>query len=98
MEATIPSAAEPQVTAFEARMKGGRVLVEDPNRFQELEQAGYGEVDGKRYVLKAYEALFLLYAEKLRLLDEAGGAGSLQGPSEKAQRQSSASRARFMLC
>jgi len=62
MEAAIPSAAEPQVTAFEARMKGGRVLVEDPNRFQELEQAGYGDTDGKRHVLKDYEALFLLYA------------------------------------
>ena len=74
MEAAIPSAAEPQVTAFEARMKGGRILVEDPNRFQELEQAGYGEAVGKRYVLKDYEALFLLYAEKLRLLDEEGAA------------------------
>jgi len=60
MEATIPSAAEPQVTAFEARMKGGRVVVEEASRFQELEQAGYGEAVGKRYVLKDYEAMFLL--------------------------------------
>ena len=97
MEAAIPSATEPQVTAFEARMKGGRVLVEDPNRFQELQQAGYGEVDGKRYVLKDYEALFLLYAEKLRLLDEAGDEVSFQALSEKAQRESSESWTRFMI-
>src|SRR5881296_3513229 len=97
MEAAIPSAAEPQVTAFEARMKGGRVLVEDPNRFQELEQAGYGEVDGKRYVLKDYEALFLLYAEKLRLLDEEGAEVSFRALSEKAQRESSESWTRFMI-
>ena len=97
MEAAIPSAAEPQVTAFEARMKAGRILVEDPNRFQELEQAGYGEADGKRYALKDYEALFLLYAEKLRLLDEAGADVSFQALSEKAQRESSESWTRFMI-
>src|SRR2546426_11320481 len=97
MEATIPSAAEPQVTAFEARMKGGRVVVEEASRFQELEQAGYGEAVGKRYVLKDYEALFLLYAEKLRLLDEAGAEVSFRGLSEKAQGGSNGSWARFMI-
>src|SRR5436309_1635121 len=56
-----------------------------------------GQVDGKRYVLKDYEALFLLYAEKLRLLDEAGDEVSFQALSEKAQRQSSESWTRFMI-
>ncbi len=85
------------MTAFEARMKGGRVVVEEASRFQELEQAGYGEAVGKRYVLKDYEALFLLYAEKLRLLDEAGAEVSFRALSEKAQRESSESWTRFMI-
>ncbi len=85
------------MAAFEGRLMGRRVVIEDTSRFQELEQAGYGEREGKRYALKDYEALYLLHTEKLSLLDEAGKEVSFNALAEIAQKEASESWTRFMI-
>ncbi len=52
--------------------KGGAVVVEQSERFGELEEAGYGERQGKGIALKDFEALYLLYSGKMRLKDWKG--------------------------
>ena len=47
---------------LDALLKGEKVVVEDSGRFGELEQVGYGEREGKKLVLKDYEALYLLFS------------------------------------
>jgi len=68
-----------------AAFKGGKVAVEDTGMFGELEQAGYGERDGKRLVLKDYEALYLLYSGRLKLKDSGGDEVSFNSLAEKVQ-------------
>jgi tRNA-intron endonuclease, archaea type len=97
MEATAPAAEGAQVAAFEARLRRGRVVVEDASRFQELEQAGYGEREGKKYALKDYEALYLLNAGKLSLSDEVGKEVSFNALAEMAQGEASEAWTRFLI-
>ncbi|MDA4116577.1 MAG: tRNA-intron lyase [Thaumarchaeota archaeon] len=52
--------------------KAGVVSVEQKERFGELEEAGYGERQGNAIRLKDFEALYLLYAEKMSLKDAKG--------------------------
>ncbi len=52
--------------------KGGAVAVEEEERFGELEEAGYGERQGKAIRLKDFEALYLLYSKKMSLRDSKG--------------------------
>jgi tRNA-intron endonuclease, archaea type len=52
--------------------KEGAVLVEQSDRFGELEEVGYGERQGKAIRLKDFEALYLLYAGKMTLKDSRG--------------------------
>jgi tRNA-intron endonuclease len=52
--------------------KGGAVVVEQSERFGELEEVGYGERQGKAIRLKDFEALYLLYAGKMSLKDSKG--------------------------
>jgi tRNA-intron endonuclease, archaea type len=52
--------------------KEGAVVVEQEERFGELEEAGYGERQGKAVRLKDFEALYLLYAKKMTLRDTKG--------------------------
>jgi tRNA-intron endonuclease len=52
--------------------KGGAVVVEQSERFGELEEGGYGERQGKSIKLKDFEALYLLYAGKMSLADAKG--------------------------
>jgi len=52
--------------------KGGVVVVEQSERFGELEEVGYGERQGKAIRLKDFEALYLLYAKKLSVKDWKG--------------------------
>jgi tRNA-intron endonuclease len=49
--------------------KNGIVSIEDSGRFGELEEVGYGEREGKRVILKGFEALYLLYAGKMKVED-----------------------------
>jgi tRNA-intron endonuclease, archaea type len=52
--------------------KGGAVTVEEEERFGELEEAGYGERQGKAVRLKDFEALYLLYSKRMSLKDWKG--------------------------
>lgn len=52
--------------------KGGAVFVEGSDRWGELEEAGYGERQGKALRLKDFEALYLLYSKKMVLKDDDG--------------------------
>ncbi|HVC26929.1 MAG TPA: tRNA-intron lyase [Nitrososphaerales archaeon] len=52
--------------------KSGAVVVEQGERFGELEEAGYGERQGKGIRLKGFEAIYLLYSAKMRLKDWKG--------------------------
>ena len=56
--------------AIDALLKGGKVFVEQSEKFGELEQSGYGEREGKKLVLKDYEALYLLHTARLKLKDD----------------------------
>ena len=56
--------------------RAGGATVEDTGRFGELEQAGYGEREGKKLVLKDYEALYLLYSGQAEAEGRAGGGRS----------------------
>jgi tRNA-intron endonuclease len=58
-------AEEVQPTA-EARLAGGgKVLIEEMRSQDELRTRGFGEREGQEYVLKPYEALYLLQAKRL---------------------------------
>jgi tRNA-intron endonuclease, archaea type len=52
--------------------KDGAVVVEQSESFGELEEAGYGERQGKVIRLKDFEALYLLYAKRMSLKDWKG--------------------------
>jgi len=45
----------------------GNVLIDDERAIDELEKKGYGDKDGKKYLLKIYEALYLLYGKKMTI-------------------------------
>lgn len=64
---SVPPAAEKQeeVQAVEARISGSRILVDDVRVQDELRTRGYGEKEGNEYVLKPYEALYLMQAKRL---------------------------------
>ena len=50
----------------EARMAGGGKIVVDETRFQdELRTKGFGEKEDAEYVLKPYEALYLMHTKRL---------------------------------
>ena len=60
-EAEIPSVVE-------ARLVAGRKIVIDETRFQdELRTKGFGEKEDAEYVLKPYEALYLMHTKRLSL-------------------------------
>lgn len=64
---SVPPVAEKQedVQAVESRISGGRILVDDTRVQDELRTRGYGEKEGSEYVLKPYEALYLMQAKRL---------------------------------
>ncbi|MDA4128079.1 MAG: tRNA-intron lyase [Thaumarchaeota archaeon] len=82
---------------FEAVLEDGKVFVSDKSRFGELEESGYGMKEGKRLLLKDYEALYLLYAQKLKLTEPPGKEVSFQELSERAERKSKESWTRFII-
>lgn len=50
----------------EARLAGGgKVLIDETRSQDELRTRGFGEREGQEYVLKPYEALYLLQAKRL---------------------------------
>ncbi len=62
--ATMEIEAEPQV---EGELVKDQTLVSKKDMQQALEQKGYGEIDNKKFLLKPFESLYLLYCEKLKL-------------------------------
>ena len=66
---------EPQV---EGRLIGGRAVIESPEMRHALELRGYGEQDGKRFVLADFESLYLVYVGRL-LLKKGGAAVDFDG-------------------
>jgi tRNA-intron endonuclease, archaea type len=66
---SVPPAAErpEEVQVVEARISGVRILVDDTRVQDELRTQGYGEREGGDYVLKPYEALYLMQAKRLNV-------------------------------
>ena len=56
------------IPVIEARLAGGvKVVVDETKSQDELRTKGFGEKEGKEYVLKPYEALYMLHAKRLAL-------------------------------
>jgi tRNA-intron endonuclease len=58
---------EPQV---EGELVKDQTLILKKDMQQALEQKGYGEISNKKFFLKSFESLYLLYCEKLQLKKE----------------------------
>jgi tRNA-intron endonuclease, archaea type len=58
--------AESEIPLIESRLSGGGKILVDETRFQdELRTKGFGEKEGTEYVLKPYEALYLVHTKRL---------------------------------
>ena len=62
--ATMEIEAEPQV---EGELVKDQTLISKKEMQRALEQKGYGEITNKKFFLKPFESLYLLYCEKLKL-------------------------------
>lgn len=82
---------------LDALLKGGRVVVEDRGRFGDLEQVGYGERDGRKLVLKDYEALYLLSSGRLSVSDERGKPVTFNRLAEMCQARTGDAWTKFMI-
>lgn len=85
-----------QGPAIDAVYKGGRVIIEDSDRFGELEQVGYGEREGKKLILKDYEGLYLLYTGRIQLKED-GADISFDSLAERAQSAARDAWTKFMI-
>jgi len=90
-------AAEEAVAPIEATVRGESVVVLDKARLGELEEAGYGSREGKAYVLRDYEALYLLYSQKLRLSDAKGTLVTFEELAEVSQKKADDSWTKFII-
>ena len=97
METAPPVPSEATLTFIDGKIEGDRIYVEDKSHFAELEEAGYGAKDGKVYQLKSYEALYLMYSEKLKLTDKKAREVTFQELAERVQRDSHDSWTRFII-
>ncbi len=97
MEIAPPVSSEETLTFIDGKMEGDKIYVEDKSHFPELEEAGYGSKDGKVHQLKSYEALYLIYSEKLRLTDRKGKEVTFRELAEELQRNSRDSWTRFII-
>ncbi|MDA4121895.1 MAG: tRNA-intron lyase [Thaumarchaeota archaeon] len=91
---SLEKSEEPPV---EAALKGGSAHLDDPAVFGSLEQAGYGEREGKRLVLKDYETLYLLFSGRLKLKDKDGADVSFNSLAERAQDAARDSWTKFII-
>jgi tRNA-intron endonuclease len=82
---------------IQARIREGRINVDDETKFSELEHLGYGEREGKQHVLKDHEALYLMHSKKLRLRDGRGREVSFDQLADEAQKRSRDSWTRFII-
>jgi tRNA-intron endonuclease, archaea type len=77
--------------------KGGTVVVEGSDRFGELEEAGYGERQGKAIRLKDFEASYLLYSGKMVLKDGRGKNVTFEELAKANQSKARDSWTKFMI-
>lgn len=92
-----PQGSEEQISSFEAQLKGGKVYLSDKDKMGELEVAGYGTREGKELVLHDYEALYLLYSEKLKLTGTGGKLVGFEELAETSQKKASDSWTKFII-
>ncbi|MGD0636595.1 MAG: tRNA-intron lyase [Nitrososphaerales archaeon] len=88
---------EKAAESFDALLKGEKVVVEDSGRFGELEQVGYGEREGKKLVLKDYEALYLLFTGRLALNDDRGRKVTFNQLAEASQARAGDAWTKFVI-
>jgi len=86
-----------EIPPVEAVLSHEAVVVADGDRIAELESSGYGSKDGKKLVLRDYEALYLLYAGKLELRDEKEKIVPFETLAELAQKRAGDSWTKFMI-
>jgi tRNA-intron endonuclease, archaea type len=89
--------AEAPTNPFAGRLVEENVVVGDRERFGELEESGYGTRKDDVLVLRDYEALYLLYAEKLELADGDGKAVAFEELAELVQKKSGDAWTKFMI-
>jgi tRNA-intron endonuclease len=97
LESTAQPPLEKPELHIVASLKDGRITVEDDRVVGDLEQSGYGERSGKNYFLKDYEAMFLLYSNRLTLSDEERNQLSFDRFSEWVQKRAPDSWTRFLI-
>jgi tRNA-intron endonuclease, archaea type len=88
---------EQEEKPFPAKLSSGRVVVADEERVAELEGSGYGSRDGKSYVLRDYEALYLLQAKRMTLGDSSGKPVSFEELAEETQKRAKDAWTKFII-
>jgi tRNA-intron endonuclease len=62
---------EAEIPLIEVRLEaGGKILVEEDRAQDTLRTKGFGEREDVEYILKPYEALYLVYAKRLTFKDK----------------------------
>ncbi len=95
MEPAAPE--ETQTLPVHGTIEDGVVVVTETDRLGELEEVGYGTRQGKRLVLRDYEALYLCHSGKMLLKDRGGRAVSFEKMAEITQRSAGDSWTKFMI-
>ena len=63
--------AEAEIPLIEVRLEaGGKILVEEDRAQDTLRTKGFGDREDVEYILKPYEALYLVYAKRLTFKDK----------------------------
>lgn len=88
---------EKSEVVIEGLLRSGRAVVEKAETFGELEQSGYGEREGKKLLLKDYEALYLVHTKRLTLSDEKGREVGFEEFAEKSQARSHDAWTKFII-
>jgi len=92
-----PPGAQEQIQPFRAVLEDGAARVADRDRFGELEESGYGTLEGQHLILRDYEALYLVYGKKMRLEDEHGNEVDFERLAELAQKKAGDSWTKFVI-
>jgi len=92
-----PPGAQEQIQPFRAVLEDGAARVADRDRFGELEESGYGTLEGQHLILRDYEALYLVYCKKMRLEDEHGNEVDFERLAELAQKKAGDSWTKFVI-
>jgi tRNA-intron endonuclease len=92
-----PTHDEEQIRPFAAVLDDGDVRVKERDRFGELEESGYGRREGKDLLLRDYEALYLLYAGKLELVDKKANKVDFEKLAELSQKKAGDSWTKFVI-